>query len=335
MNRPIVSVVIPAFNAEQSIEIAVSSVIDQTLSDLEIVVVDDGSSDRTADVVNSFQNSSIRLISQQNQGQSTAINNGVNRARGSFIKLLDADDRLNPEHIESQLGALNGATDKVASCRWGYFVNDHDQAVVRDELSNRDYDDPMEWAVDSLTKDEGMMGGWMWLIPRNLWDKSGGFDPRLSLNNDFHFSINLLLASNGVRFARNAIYSYRKGIDGALSASAGREAMESAYLTTEMGTQLLLEREDSPRIRRICADRFQLWAYRFYPQFPDLFVEAENYIQQLGGSELLMQGGKILNLLLPIIGWKGVRRLQTVAYRSGWAAMLKYKEKKRSAELAN
>ncbi len=193
----------------------------------------------------------------------------------------------------------------------------------------RDFSDPLEWLVTSLTKDEGMMGGWMWLIPTGIWEATGGYDPRLSLNNDFHFSIATLLASNGVCFAEDAIYSYRKGVAGALSGTKSRKAMESAFLTTDLGTRALLERENSERIRKIAADRFQSWLFQFYPQFPDLVAAAEARIEELGGSSWQMQGGRLLKLLQPILGWKGVRQLQTLACRCGWNRVLAAKARGR------
>jgi glycosyltransferase involved in cell wall biosynthesis len=325
--------VVPAFNAEQYISDAIRSALRQSHTNIEVLVVDDGSVDNTAEVVADIRDPRLSLITQRNQGQSVAINRGANDARGDFIKLLDADDWLNPSHIESQLRAIGSERFSLVSCRWGYFVDEPVHAAISEEQTNRDYMDPLEWIVDSLTKDEGMMGGWMWLIPRALWDKAGGYDPRLSLNNDFHFSIKLLLASDGVRFADKAVYSYRKGLPGALSSQSGRHAMESAFLTTEMGTRLLLDCEDSTRIRQICADRFQWWLFRFYPEYPELVTRAEQRIAELGGSGLEMQGGAILRGLLPFVGWKAVRRMQTVAYSLGWQAVLQRKAKARLAQL--
>ena len=204
---------------------------------------------------------------------------------------------------------------------------------MRVEHTNRDYLDPIEWLVDSLTKDEGMMGGWMWLIPRNVWGRVGGWDERLSLNNDFDFSIRLLLASAGVRFALNAVYSYRKGVPGMLSGRGGRAAMESAFLTTESGCRHLLLRESSDRIRRICADRWQQWLYLFFPEYPDLAERAEKEIASLGGSSLPMQGGRVLRCLLPILGWKRVRRLQVASRSRGWNAILRWKANQRRRRL--
>ena len=333
MPDPVVSIVIPAHNAGGSLIEAVDSALGQTFADLEVVVVDDGSVDGTTERLRGVEDERLRVISQENHGQSSAINKGVEVSRGEYIKVLDADDWLNPAHIESQLAALDGSDRHVASCRWGYFLSNVENLRTRDETVNRNFDDPLEWLSDSLTCDEGMMGGWMWLIPRRLWQQAGGFDPRLGLNNDFHFSVNLLLASEGVRFAEKAVYGYRKGVSGALSASAGRAAMESAYLTTDLGTQLLLQREDSQRIRKICADRFQHWLFRFYPEYPDLALRAEQRIAELGGSSRQLQGGRVLKLMKPLIGWKGVRRLQTFASRMGWEAVLRYKADKRLKQI--
>ena len=315
---PVVSVIMPVYNAGSWLEPALNSVLQQTLQDIELITVNDGSTDDSRDLLERVSDPRLRIIHQQNSGQSAAINHGVSVCRGRFIKLVDADDWINPEHLESQLHSLEGHPDCVSACRWGYFREDFRQPTVRPECADRDYDDPLEWIMDSLTLDEGMMGGWKWLIPRNVWDRSGGYDARLSLNNDFHASIAILLASAGVRFAPAAVYSYRKGLTGTLSQTYSRRALESALLTTELGSRLLLQREDSQRIRHLCAARFQRWAYDMYPDFPDLADQAERRCSELGGANVPFPGGKFGQTLSRIIGWKAVRNLQHHARRAGW-----------------
>jgi hypothetical protein len=307
------------------------AIVAQSIEEWECIVVDDGSADATRDAVGRRTGSDgrIRLIQQANAGQSAAINRGVHESCGDYIKIIDADDWINPRHLGSQLRSLEGTDDLVSCCSWGYFREDPLAATGRVEQVDRNYEDPLEWLVDSLTIDEGMMGGWRWLIPRGIWERSGGYDERLSLNNDFDFSIRLLLASRGVRFAPGALYGYRKGVAGALSGSGGRKAMESAFLTTQLGCASLLAREDSPRIRRICASRWQEWLYRFYPEFPDLAERAEETVRSLGGSGVRMQGGILLHLLEPALGWRAVRRLQTKSRELGWKRILSLKERHR------
>ena len=312
---------------------AIDSVVAQTWTDWELVVVDDGSSDRTPQLMGSLHDPRIRLIQQENRGQSAAINRGVLESKGDFIKILDADDWLNPDHLQKQIEVLSGLDRIVAACGWGYFIDSPERALLREEHANRDYDDPLEWLVDSMTKDEGMMGGWKWLIPRQVWERAGGYNEKLGLNNDFDFSIRLLLASRGVRFASGACYAYRKGVAGALSATIGGKGMESAFGTTEAGCRALLEREDSPRIRKICADRWQQWLYRFYPEHRELALGAQAHIKSLGGSALPMPGGRLQQMLLPFVGWKSIRRVQVLVYRSGWGAVLRWKTRRRLLRL--
>ncbi len=330
---PAVSAIIPAFNAAGYIEACIESVLRQTLQSIEIIVVDDGSGDATADVVRSIRDPRIRLLHQEHRGQSAALNRGAGAATGQYMKFLDADDWLNEEHLSSQLAALEGFGESVASCRWRYFVDDPGSTNPAVETVHRNYDDPLEWLVDSLTLDEGMMGGWMWLIPRGVWERAGGWDERLTLNNDFDFSVRLLLASDGVRFAPHAIYSYRKGVGGALNARRESAAMLSAFLTTESGCERLLNRENSPRIRKICADRWQYWLHQFYPEHSALAADAERRITMLGGSSVRLEGGSILRMLLPVLGWKRVRRLQVRAYQNGWNAILELKSRRRIGKL--
>lgn len=332
---PLVSLIIPAYNAANWIEEAIRSGLKQTWSDVEVLVVDDGSTDETAALAAATLDQRVRVIRQENRGQSAAINRGVLESRGAYVKILDADDWINPEHLESQLLSLAHTKECVSSCGWGYFVHSPVEATRREEQADRDYDNPLEWLVDSLEKDEGMMGGWKWLIPRTVWERSGGYDERLSLNNDFDFSIRLVLASRGVMFAREALYAYRKGQPGALSGSKGPKAMKSAFLTTESGCAALLAREDSTRIRRICADRWQNWMFQFYPDYPDLAAEAERRIGDLGGSGVRMGGGRVLRILEPLIGWKGVRLVQAWVYRTGWRRVLRWKAQRRLSLLGD
>ena len=332
LRRFLTSIIVPVYNTRAFVCQAVDACLNQAQVDIEVIVVDDGSTDGSGEVLAGFRDPRLKYFYQENQGQSSAINLGVAASQGDYIKLLDADDWIPPNHVATQLASLSDHVDAVASCRWGYFLQDFHQPEVRYEVTNRDYEDPMEWIVDSLTCDEGMMGGWMWLIPREVWIRAGGYNERLSLNNDFDFSIRLLLASASVRFADGAVYCYRKGVSGALSSSHSRRAMESAFLTTDLGTRSLLRHENSERIRRVSADRFQQWLFQFYPEFPDLVEAAEDRIREFGGSDLQMGGGRLLKLLKPIIGWKAVRRLQMIAYRCGWSAILSRKNRIRTSK---
>jgi len=109
---PLVSVVIPAYNAEKTIRNAIDSVVGQTMSDLEVIVVDDASTDGTVRAVEAIDDARVRLLkSYRNSGQSAARNMDLKHARGRWVTFLDADDEWVPERLEHLLGAAGDETD--------------------------------------------------------------------------------------------------------------------------------------------------------------------------------------------------------------------------------
>ena len=102
---PQVSVIIPAYNHERFVGAAVESVLKQTLADLELIVIDDGSTDRTGDVVQSFKDPRLKYVRQQNQDAYNAINNGLHRASGEFVSILNSDDVYATNRLERLVAA--------------------------------------------------------------------------------------------------------------------------------------------------------------------------------------------------------------------------------------
>lgn len=111
---PLISVVIPAFNREKSITDCINSVLNQSFSDFEIIVVDDGSSDNTAARVKEFSDARVNYFYQDNAGGSKARNTGILAARGKYIAFLDSDDQFLPFHLERALSDMNSG-DTVVS----------------------------------------------------------------------------------------------------------------------------------------------------------------------------------------------------------------------------
>ncbi|MHC4160347.1 MAG: glycosyltransferase family 2 protein, partial [Planctomycetota bacterium] len=123
-----ISVVIPAFNAGQFIRRTVDSILAQTYSDYEIIVVDDGSTDNTADVVRSY-GPKVRYIYQQNAGDGPARNTGITAAEGDWIAFLDHDDEWLPKKLQLQMEALNSHAD-VRWCGTNRYQSDGRRRVA-------------------------------------------------------------------------------------------------------------------------------------------------------------------------------------------------------------
>ena len=107
MTKPFVTVLIPAYNAAETIQRAVDSALAQTYRNYEVVVVDDGSRDTTADIVTTLYGDRVRLLClTSNQGESAAMNEGIAAAEGELIAFLDADDEWLPDKLARQVEAL-------------------------------------------------------------------------------------------------------------------------------------------------------------------------------------------------------------------------------------
>lgn len=330
-HHPEVSVIIPAYNAEQLLSFAVQSVLQQTLTDFEIIIVDDGSTDKTLSLARSFDDSRVRVYAQFNRGQSAAVNYGVSVSNGRFIKLLDADDWLNPSHLEIQLQSLTGFPQHISSAQWCYFRHAPESAAARQEATDHHYDDPLHWFADSFRLDEGMVGGWRWLIPRAVWDKTSGYDETLTLYNDVEFATRLLLAASGVCFAPGAVYGYRCGVDSSMSNDASFRTLDSVYRACSIAASHF-EKAGRRDLHSILADRLQVFMYQSYPRFPDLAEKIADQICFIGGSAVPLPGGKTAKFLEKFIGWKLVRRLQTTARKTAWSRVQSKKQRTRLSD---
>src|ERR1700735_4427253 len=104
--KALVSIIIPAYNAEEWIADTVQSAIGQTWPHKEIIIVDDGSRDRTAEIARRFASKRVLVVSKENQGAAATRNHGLSLSQGNYIQWLDADDLLARDKIERQLAAL-------------------------------------------------------------------------------------------------------------------------------------------------------------------------------------------------------------------------------------
>ena len=117
MSAPTISVVLPARNAAATIERAARSILDSTHRELELIIIDDGSTDDTAEVIRQIDDPRLRLIQQELGGVCAAANRGTNEARAPVIARMDADDFSHPKRLEKQLDFLRQSNVNMVGCR--------------------------------------------------------------------------------------------------------------------------------------------------------------------------------------------------------------------------
>jgi glycosyltransferase involved in cell wall biosynthesis len=312
MSRPLVSILIPCFNAARWLPATLESALAQTWQNTEIIVVDDGSTEDSLAVARSFEARGVHVLHQTNAGASAARNRAMREAQGDFFQFLDADDLLSPGKTAAQVELLSSRPLGVlASCAWGRFVDDPAAAQFVDTAVFRDFS-PLDFLV--LAGDTGaMMHPSAWLVPRAVAERAGAWDETLSLNDDGEYFCRVLLASRGVAFCADdrSRSFYRSGQPGSLSQQRGEGARRSQFRSIELIEQHLRAAEDSPRTRSAAANLYQRFIHDFYPAPADLMQRAEERVRALGGSTLASppMGGKTATLAR-VVGWKNVWRLK-------------------------
>jgi glycosyltransferase involved in cell wall biosynthesis len=314
--KHLVSIIISAFNAGKYICDTLDSVLQQSYSNVEVIVVNDGSTDNTLALIESYQKKGVKIISQDNKGQDCALNNGFNISKGEFVKFLDSDDLINAEMVALQVAALHASEDCVVYSEWARF---YDNQPYNANFSSLDYWKDMKPLDFLIARPEGVMlqCGTM-LIPRNLIDKVGGWDERLILYNDTEFFNRIILASKGVKFVKGARLYYRSGMSSSISAQNGRKYFESTLLAIDLIADQLLKKEDSIRIRTFISNLYQDRYFQLYPLYPDLCIDYENRLLEYPHSTLKPQGGKIFKLLHFFLGWKITKVVQRYLYSIGY-----------------
>ncbi len=184
-NNPLVSVVIPAFNAAATIDETVGSVLGQTISDLEVIVVDDGSADDTQGTVRAMADSRVRLETQANAGAAAARNTGINAARGRYVAFLDSDDLWLETKLERQLAVFD-ADPRVRAVQTGAFFVDDDLEVI-DSRPCRPWED--DRLLDVLLFKNLPAFGSSSMFVRACLMEVGGWDDSLVILEDWNLAI--------------------------------------------------------------------------------------------------------------------------------------------------
>jgi glycosyltransferase involved in cell wall biosynthesis len=204
LDRPRVSVVIPVFNQERYLAEAVQSALEQTLQPTEVIVVDDGSTDRSPSIARGFAER-IRYVRQTNVGVAAARNRGALLAEGEFVAFLDSDDAWLPEKVVRQvalcesdpgLGLVHCGVEEVdeKGRRVGFRLNGREGWIARDML---------------FFRSTVLGGGSGALIPRRVLSEVGGFDERLSTSADWDL-YHRIASRYRVGFVREPLLRYRR-----------------------------------------------------------------------------------------------------------------------------
>jgi glycosyltransferase involved in cell wall biosynthesis len=215
---PTVSVIIPSYNREALIAETLNTIINQTRAPDEIIVVDDGSTDRSVDVIKEFA-PRISLIRQANAGPAVARNKGLSVSQGEFVQFFDSDDLCAANKIEVQMAAIEATGADVAYCPW-----------VKAELSEglarcEPFVIQQRPLPAHCPPHRHFVRGWVTvfqtcLVRRELLNRVGGFEPRLMPSEDSELMFRMLLSGAKLVHTPETIVLYRVHASNQISGSA-------------------------------------------------------------------------------------------------------------------
>jgi glycosyltransferase involved in cell wall biosynthesis len=326
MNKPLVSIIIPAYNAEKFLAETLSSALAQTWSNKEIIVVNDGSTDGSADIVNAFSSSQVVLLNQANKGASAAKQTGLEYARGEFIQYLDADDVLAVNKIEMQMNALKDQPDKIAVCKTTHFFG----SVANNIPSGDDFfleylDEPLNFLIKlygGFDLHASMIQPNAFLTPISIINKAGPWNSDISpcTDEDGEYFTRIILNSNGLVYQPDILNYYRKSVgerslSGTVNEVTFLNLVESIWLKHQHLLSFASSDSQIAGIHNATYQSFEEIKVKIYFNLKNVTSKILYYQNQLSPSLKPRNdklGGNIINFISRTFGWKFAVWLQYI-----------------------
>lgn len=275
--QALVSVIVPVYQGERLIVGAVESILAQTYEHLEVIVVDDGSSDETLRRLSEIADSRVRVISQANGGTAKARNTALSLARGTYIAFLDSDDRWFPRKIETEVNLLREVPDVVGIAYSSYYAVDDrgrllNRAPARDHAGN---------AFELLLDGEDFLMPSVCLFDRRIFERIGYFNPE-SYHEDHEF-IMRALRKYPIYPTRERLVIYRQSTAGkcrSILANFERAKREEMATLGFVGNSLSEDERDRFRENLLRALLFRFLMYGFNRNAKELLKDIS--IRDLG-----------------------------------------------------
>ena len=316
---PLVSILIPAYNAERWLADSLRSAIQQTWVRKEIIVVDDGSRDGTLEVARTFAAPNVKVVTQKNQGAAGARNTALSHSQGDHIQWLDADDLLAPDKVARQMSAIQDDPDAgtLLSSAWGRFISRPRRAGFVPTALWGDLT-PTEWLLRKLEQNLHMQTA-TWLVSRQATEAAGPWNTGLLGDDDGEYFCRVLLNSDRIRFVPESRVYYRMAPDSLSYIGHSESKMRAQFRSMQLTIGYLRSMDDSPRARAACVTYLQNWLPNFYPERPEIVAQAQALAGELGGRLETPRLSWKYSWIDGLFGRRVAKRAQVLLPRARWA----------------
>jgi len=228
-DKPLISVVLPAYNGENYIESAVNSILEQSYANFELIIINDGSTDSTNEILSKYNDSRIKLVSRENRGLVASLNEGIDKSKGEYIARMDADDISLENRFQEQVKLMNEGYDlcgchfhlitesgKLSSSRVVSIDPDFQSIILTRSvpfahgsvMMRKSFllENDLKYAEDECSSAEDYQ---LWVKCFESGAKIGNVDEYLFLYRDFDLSLSKLNAKNNLKDATNISRKFR------------------------------------------------------------------------------------------------------------------------------
>ena len=318
MSQKLVSVIIPVFNSVLFIEETINSVFNQTYPNLEVILIDDGSTDGSLNYLKNLNKGNVTVMQNIRKGACAARNYGYKLSKGHYIQFLDADDILSPNKIELQVSALKNNPNSIAVCNTMHFYDTIDNGVITDWEFLYTTSNTEEFLLNlyGANGKTNMVQTSAWLSPKYLLDKVGLWDETLTKDQDGEYFCRAVALANQVIYVPKVINYYRKHIHGFNVANQReRTNVDSQYRALNSKTNQFKKLRNTESFNNAMALQYKVVAIDAYPHFKDISKKAIAKVNKYGGSTYVpVLGGKIIEIIKLIFGWRAAKSFSTFVH---------------------
>lgn len=309
-----VSVVIPLYNSSAFFNETMASVLDQTYKNIEVIIIDDFSTDNSYQIALEFQSDTVVVKKNKGKGACAARNYGYELSTGNYIQFLDADDILSPQKIEKQVNALNSLSNALAVCNTYHFKDNIENSICSDQRYTFSTSKPEELFINLWGGNElpmHMIQTSAWLTPRTLIEKAGLWDETLAKDQDGEYFARLGLQSSAIVYVPEIKNYYRKHATGKNIASQKKEIhLKSILKATDLKAKYLSSKIESSASKQALATQYKHVAIDAWPQYKSIYNIAISKCEALGDSAYNpLLGGRVIEIVKNTFGWQAAKLL--------------------------
>jgi glycosyltransferase involved in cell wall biosynthesis len=313
MINPLISIIIPVYNSEQYISDTIVSCIEQTYENIEIIIINDGSTDNVEEVIKGFSDPRIHYYKKENEGACVARNFGISVSKGKLLQFLDHDDILDKNKLFQQvLSYLKFGDDYIYSSKMGTVSGVKKEVETNYEIYETSFT-PLKYFETLFNQFGKYITTGAWLVTEKLVKTTHGWDANAGLNDDGEFFMRLILNSNGIRFSSESIFYFRRDVPNSFSKKRNSKDVYIKWLYS-YSSYVKYFKLKLPEVtyRKLGRKALSVYYCCTFPNYPDLLLECESQIKSLGYRGPSAYGGNKFMLISKILGVKNTLRLWSI-----------------------